>query len=757
MKRMAVEISGIVQGVGFRPFVYQLAKARCLAGWVLNDSQGVKIQAEGEEAALQDFLRALKEELPPLARMDEMKVSYLPVKGESSFTIAESRQVQASAPWVAPDTALCQACRQEMHSPEDRRYGYPFINCTNCGPRYSIVRQTPYDRKYTTMASFVQCPVCQQEYDDPASRRFHAQPNACPVCGPQYQLLDAQGRVVEGEVFAMTRKLIYQGYIVAVKGIGGYHLACCARQETAVAKLRKRKGREAKPFAVMCATLQEAEEFCQLSAEERQLLTSPARPIVLLQKRPDKELALSIAPGNGYFGVMLPYAPVHELLLQSGDIWVMTSGNSSEEPIVYQDEEAKEKLSGLADFFLVHNREIERPVDDSVARVSLGHSTLLRRSRGLAPVPVLLPERLPPLLAVGGQVKNAFCLTKEKLAFVSHHIGDLDSLKTYRYFLRELERYQQLFAVKPEAVVHDLHPEYAATQYATGLSLPSVGVQHHHAHIAGVMAEHQVTGPVLGLAFDGTGYGTDGCLWGGEFLICEYETFTRAAHFSYLPLPGGEKAIKEPWRLALWVLYNKEREDLFNLPLPFLQQLPSSWPLLMQAAEQGLNSPLTSSAGRVFDIAAVLLGYQGAVSYEGQAAIELEQLACQAVGQGFRLPYTIRETPMPQLDFSLTFQALAENLAKGMAPAILAEAFHTTVAHAVCQMTLRISRETGLQKVALSGGVWQNQNLLTKVVRMLQRSLVKIYVHRQLPANDGGLAYGQAVVGGRRLVKGMDK
>ena len=755
MKRMAMEISGIVQGVGFRPFIYHLAKDLSLAGWVCNTSAGVTLEVEGSEQALQAFVRAVREQAPPLARVDEIKTSLLPVKGETAFVIEASQQEGEGASWVAPDAAMCPACRRELFNIQDRRYGYPFLNCTHCGPRYTLVRHTPYDRKNTTMAAFTQCPACQAEYDDPSNRRFHAQPNACPVCGPHYQLVDKTGMPVKGEPLQETRKRIEQGCIVAVKGIGGYHLACCAKKPQTVKELRLRKGREAKPFAVMCAGIEEARRLCRISKAEEELLTSVSRPIVLLEKQDFCDVAEEVAPDNKDLGVMLPYAPVHELLLKDGDVWVMTSGNPSEDPIYYQEEAALKGLAPMADYFLIHNREICRPVDDSVMGVFDGKPYMIRRSRGFAPLPVPLPEGFPSLLAVGGQLKNTFCLTRGHQAFLSHHIGNLESLDTYQYYTREIQRYQELFAVTPEAVAYDLHPGYASTRYAGELNLPGEAVQHHHAHIASVMAEHRLEEPVIGVAFDGTGYGEDGCLWGGEFLLCEYHQYTRLAHCRYLPLPGGEKAVKEPWRMALWVLYNKYGDELLQWPLSFLKELPENWRLLMDAAGKGLNSPLTSSAGRLFDLAAVLLGYTGPVRYEGQAAVWLEQLAWKEKDKGTLLPYEILEEDVLKLDFVPAFDRMLQELVKGMTPGSLAESFHLTIAQAVCQTAERISRSTGVKKVALSGGVWQNRNLLLKVVRMLQMVSLEPYVHQWIPPNDGGLAFGQAMVAGKRLLMGQ--
>lgn len=750
MQRLNIKIKGIVQGVGFRPFVYNLARGLQLGGWVLNNSQGVELEIEGGDESITAFLRELQNSAPPLAIIDKVSTVQCGLKGELEFYITQSIEEGKKRAWVSPDVGTCRDCQKEIATSSDRRYGYGFTNCTNCGPRYSIIQDVPYDRSATTMKKFEMCPSCQKEYDDPSNRRFHAQPNACSICGPQYHLMSQAGKVISGDVFNETRRLIGAGNIVAIKGLGGYHLACDARNEQVVSTLRQRKSREDKPFAVMCGSSEAVSRLCTLSLAEEKIITGVKRPIVLLAKKTSYDLAESIAPGNAYLGVMLPYVPAHWLLLHADDVWVMTSGNVSDEPIAYDDQDAQERLAGIADYFLVHNRAIYQPTDDSVVRLVLDKQYILRRSRGFAPAPIRLSREVPPILAVGPEVKNAFCLTQGQFAFMSPHIGDLENLSIYTGYLQTIDHYKKLFNLEPEVVAYDLHPEYLATKYALTLELPKVGVQHHHAHIASVLAEHGLYEKVIGVAFDGTGYGGDGTLWGGEFLIADGFDFVRMGHCQYLPLPGGAKAIKEPWRLAAWVLYNLYGRDFANFNMPLSCKLSQGWELMIDATAKGINAPLTSSAGRLFDVAASILGLGTVIHYEGQAAVELELAAQKAHGRP--LPYVISEGQPRILDFMPTFASLVESVRRGENINFLAACFHNTVAHAVAQMISLISRDTGLKKVALSGGVWQNKILLIEVVGMLQQAGFKIYTNQQVPLNDGGLALGQALVAGTRIM-----
>ena len=751
MQRLRIHVKGIVQGVGFRPFVYNLARCLALGGFVLNNSQGVSIEIEGGESNVTAFLHELQNSAPPLAVIDDIFVVECVQQGIAGFYIKHSNEQGTNRAWVSPDVGTCIDCQGEIANPDDRRYRYAFTNCTNCGPRYSIIKDVPYDRDATTMADFPMCPSCQAEYDDPNNRRFHAQPNACPVCGPEYRLVSQAGEVAAHDVFNEVRRLIATGFIVAIKGIGGYHLACDARNEQAVSTLRRRKIREDKPFAVMCGSLEAVGQLCNLSAAEEKQLTGTPGPIVLLAKSKGYDLATSIAPGNAYLGVMLPYSPAHWLLLQPEDIWVMTSANVSDEPIAYDDQDALIRLADIADYFLVNNRDIHQPCDDSVVRVVMDKPYLLRRSRGFTPAPIKLSREIGSILAVGGEVKNVFCLTQGQFVFMSPHIGDLENLVTYTAYMASIAHFEKLFALQPQAVAYDLHPDYLATKYALTLPIPQVGVQHHHAHIASVLAEHGLDGKVIGVAFDGTGYGTDGTLWGGEFLVADCLEFVRVGHCQYLPLPGGAKAIKEPWRLAAWVLYNLYGKEFANFDIKLSRNLPKAWPLLMDATTKGINAPLSSSAGRLFDVAAGILGLGSVIHYEGQAAVELE-LAAQGV-HGQLLPYKISQDHSRILDFMPTFAALTEAVRQGASVNFLAACFHVTVAQAVVEMVHLIRQDTGLKTVALSGGVWQNKILLEKVVGMLQQDGFKVYSNQRVPLNDGGLALGQAIVAGARIMR----
>ncbi|GMB01772.1 carbamoyltransferase HypF [Pelosinus sp. IPA-1] len=749
MQRLTIHIHGIVQGVGFRPFVYNLAQRYHLVGWVLNNSEGVEIEIEGTSMEVSLFLQELKKTAPPLAVMDEILVTPCSLKGGDDFTIRYSLGQDTRTAWVSADIGTCADCQREIKDPKDRRYGYAFTNCTNCGPRYSIIKDVPYDRDTTTMKDFSMCPICQAEYEDPTNRRFHAQPNACPECGPHYQLLTKSGGSLSSNVFTETKRLIALGHIIAVKGIGGYHLACDARQEQAVNSLRQRKLREAKPFAVMCGSIETVKKLCEVSAEEEALLVDASRPIVLLTKKPDYDLAESIGVGTSFLGVMLPYTPLHYLLLAEDDVWVMTSGNVSDEPIAYEEQDALKKLGNIADYFLVHNREIFQPSDDSVARIVDDKRQILRRSRGFAPKPLKISREMSSILAVGGEVKNTFCLTRGPFVFMSCHMGDLENLATYQAYLAAMEHYQKLFAIHPTVVAYDLHPEYIATKYALSLDIPKVGVQHHHAHIASVLAEYGLEEQVIGVAFDGTGYGADGNLWGGEFFLADCRDFVRVGHCKYLPLPGGAKAIKQPWRMAAWVLYNLYGNEFVNFSLDVTRSLPAGWQLLMDATYKGINAPITSSAGRLFDIASGILGLCSEIHYEGQAAIVLEHAGQGEFGE--ILPYCISGESPYVLDFMPTFAALTEALRQGGKVPFLAACFHVTIADAIVTMVKRIGQDTGIKKVALSGGVWQNITMLQKVFGMLQQDGFTVYSNQQVPPNDGGLALGQAVVAGARI------
>jgi hydrogenase maturation protein HypF len=705
-ERRRYRVTGVVQGVGFRPFVYGLARREGLGGFVLNDGEGVVIEAEGRE--LDRFAAELANEAPPLARVDSVTAVALEPVGEREFRILESIPSARSA-LIPADVATCDDCLRELFDPDDRRYRYPFVNCTQCGPRFTIVREVPYDRPNTTMAGFPLCEDCRREYEDPADRRFHAEPIACPVCGPKLSMR------LEDAVEALR-----DGSIVAVKGLGGYHLACDGASEEAVARLRGRKHREDKPFALMTAR---PAELVVLDEAERELLESSERPIVLLRRRRDAPVAPSVAPGTEWLGVMLPYTPLHHLLLHDfGGALVMTSGNRSDEPIAYEDDEGRTRLAGIADAFLAHDRRIHRRCEDSVVRSGFP----LRRSRGFVPGALRLPVAAKrPLVAAGAELKSTFCVARGEEAFLSPHLGDLDSELAYRAFVTDLELYLRMLDVEPDLVAHDLHPEYLATKWALEQEAELVGVQHHHAHAAACLAEHGETGEALAVVFDGTGYGTDGTFWGGEILRCDLTAFERVAHLEPVPLPGGEAAIRQPWRMAAVHL------ERAGVPVPY-----GRWPEVR--ASLSVNAPLSSGMGRLFDAVAALLGVRHEVSYEGQAAIELEHLAGATPAD----PYAWRFGEATELVTACYLEAR-----DGRPREEVAARFHETVAAGAAEACAEAGEP---RTVVLSGGSFQNLRLLASTCRRLEEHGFRVLTHRRVPPNDGGISYGQAAIAAAR-------
>jgi hydrogenase maturation protein HypF len=755
--RMAIRAEGIVQGVGFRPFVYTLATGLGLTGHVGNDADGVFAEIEGPAAAVSKFLLALERDAPPLARIERVTATAITPRGSPSFAIAASGPAGRPNTGVSADTATCADCLRELADPADRRFGYPFINCTNCGPRFTIIRDVPYDRPLTTMAAFEMCGPCAAEYHDPADRRFHAQPTCCPACGPRLTLLDPAGTVLPGLPLARTAELLREGHVLAIKGLGGYHLAADAACEQAVAALRARKHREDKPFAVMAADLAAARRLCELDDAAAGLLTSQGRPIVLLTRRPDADVAASTAPGNRSLGIMLPYTPLHHLLLQAvGRPIVLTSGNVSDEPILFRDDEALAGLGGIADAFCVHDRAIHVRTDDSVARVFGGRPMLIRRSRGYVPEPLSVASAFPrPVLACGAELKNTFCLARDRHAFISHHIGDLENAETLRSFTEGIEHFRRLFDIDPQVVAHDLHPEYLSTKYALELTdIDLVGVQHHHAHIASCLADNGADGPVIGVAFDGTGYGADGTIWGGEFLVADLTGFERAGHLAPVPMPGGAAAIRQPWRMAAAYLDADPQSPARPAAGPETDRLDvmrrnqARWSAVVAMARKGINAPLTSSAGRLFDAAAAILGVRDAINYEGQAAVELEQLADP--GETGAYPAGIETGPPFRARGGDLLHGIIEDLAAGIVPEVIAARFHQGVAALIEAGCLLARERHGLGTVALSGGVFQNQLLLRAAVSRLQARGFRVLVHSRVPCNDGGISLGQAVVAGAR-------
>jgi len=763
VERRSITVRGTVQGVGFRPFVYSLAKRLGLGGFVRNDGGAVHIEVEGEPPRLDHFLCQLQQ-TPPLARIVDIRWQSATPHGERVFRIESSVARSADSICVSPDVATCDDCLSELFDPSNRRYRFPFINCTNCGPRLTIVVGAPYDRPQTTMASFAMCERCRSEYEDPSDRRFHAQPICCPSCGPRLEICRPSGERIEtADPLQHFAQHLRRGHIGALKGLGGYHLVCDAGDAHAVAELRRRKRRDEKPFALMVRDLAAARKVCQIDCQEQLLLESPRRPIVLLRRRHDALDAVchDVAPNNPYLGVMLPYTPLHHLLLQMfGDAaLVMTSGNRSDEPIAYLDDDAVQRLGDIADVILRHNRPIHVRCDDSVIRSVAGTELLMRRSRGFAPEPIQLPRSCSTsLLAVGGQFKATFALASEDRAVVSHHLGDLDHWNAFRQYERDITLYEQLFQISPEGVVHDLHPDYASTRYAESRAahdgLKTLPVQHHHAHMASCMAENQLDELAIGVTLDGTGYGVDEAtnepvVWGGEFLLGDYRSFRRVARLRYVPMPGGDIAVRQPWRMATAHLLDA------GCGLALLEQRISADQLriIETMLRRRCNSPLTSSAGRLFDAVAAIAGLRDHVTYEGQAAVELEWLATDVPADtlypfGFcysndpALPHVIDTRPL--------IRAVANDVLAGVAPRRIARRFHSSIVAMITETCTRLADQTGVTSVVLSGGVFMNALLTTEVSEKLQRAGLRSYRHRLVPPNDGGLSLGQIAIAAAR-------
>ncbi|MGH7874125.1 MAG: carbamoyltransferase HypF [Candidatus Binatia bacterium] len=748
-ERRHITVSGIVQGVGFRPFVHGLALKNGLAGFVLNHTAGVTIELEGEQPALNNFLTVLTEAPPPLARIESIDCSIVPPRGESEFKITSSHGDEQRSVLISPDTPTCENCLEELFGASDRRYRYPFINCTHCGPRFTIIKDVPYDRERTTMARFTMCANCAEEYHDPANRRFHAQANACPRCGPRVRLLDSQGRQsADSDAVFGAAQLLREGAILAVKGLGGYHLACNALDHDAVRRLRARKHREDKPFALMACDLRAVRELCVVAPEDEMLLSSLARPIVLLRKHENISIGAAVAPGQRRIGLMLPYTPLHHLLLADADMpLVMTSGNLSEEPIAYRDDDALSRLGQIADYFLVHDREIHTRCDDSVVRTIDRRALIIRRARGYAPQPISL--RVPfvqPVLACGAHLKNTFCLAKDRHAFLSHHIGDLENYETLDSFTQGIEHFKNLFAIEPRAVAHDLHPDYLSSKYAMAVSgVPKIGVQHHHAHIASCMAEHGLAGPVIGVAFDGLGYGEDGAIWGGEFLIADLSRYERRGHLRNVPMAGGDRAIREPWRMALSYLRDTFGKDPLSLALPGWQNIGAKKIDLVTAMiERGLNTVQTSSCGRLFDAVAAILALRHEANYEGQAAVELEAIATDGSAENY--DFDVGATRPAKIDMRPAIARIVREIRMKVPVSVIAAKFHNTIVAVITRMCRRLRDSDGLKQVCLSGGTFQNSYLLERVLPALRESGFEVYINRQVPPNDGGIALGQAAV-----------
>ncbi len=740
--------------MGFRPFIFRLARQYNLKGFVRNTSGNVEIEVEGDEEALEVFLASVRSEAPPRAQIETIETSFHSVKGYTDFEIRKSLKEDGKRQLVSPDIATCDDCRREIFSKTDRRFRYPFTNCTNCGPRFTIVKDIPYDRARTTMRPFIMCPECRREYDDAFNRRFHAQPNACPTCGPHLQLTDNHGTAMPTEdVLKTASALLKAGNILAIKGLGGFHLACDATDENAVQQLRERKNRPSKPLAVMVRDLEEAEKHCVLTPAEKRLLASPECPIVLAKWQDEtSSICKAVAPRLRVMGIMLPYTPLHHLLLNEVDRpLVMTSGNLSGEPLVKDNDEALAKLGAIADVFVLHDRDIHARCDDSVCMVEAQTPQVIRPARGYAPHPFSLPFKAKQVLACGAELKNTICLTHSDHAFLSQHIGDMENEETLRHFKSTIELYKRLFRIEPEIVAYDMHPEYIATKYALELAsrqgLKSVSVQHHHAHIASCLADNDIEGPVIGVAFDGTGYGTDDTIWGGEFLIADWQRFERVGHLEVVPMPGGEAAIKKPYRMALGYLYTLLGGNVCLEELPLDAVDPIEREVIKQQLKREINAPLTSSAGRLFDAVAALTGVQQMINYDAQAAIELEMIVANDVRETGIYPFSIDQLQeMQVVRLGELLEAIARDAKDGTPPETISLKFHRTVAQLIAEVCTLVAQSRGIDQVALSGGVFQNRLLLRLVTVALRQEGFSVLTHRLVPCNDAGISLGQAVI-----------
>lgn len=770
-RRKRIDVRGIVQGVGFRPFVFRLATELRVSGFVRNTSEGALIEVEGTRAALERFLSEIVAEKPPLAQIEDVAVSELAPSGETGFCIEDSLDEAGKFALISPDVGTCENCWQDFSNPRNRRFGYPFTNCTNCGPRYTIIRDIPYDRATTTMESFQMCAACQAEFDDPLSRRFHAQPNACPNCGPGLALVKSED-FVPGEdlnyvsrdsnknVIRNVRQSLGEGAIVAIKGLGGFHLACDAENDAAVRRLRERKRRRDKPFALMAPDIAAIESLCLLSETDRKSLLSTRRPIVILPRNNGTKISESVAPGNNTLGFMLPCSPLQYMLFRGVPdeapffrALVMTSGNLSEEPIVSRNEEAQ-RLGSVADWLVLHNRNIQTRVDDSVVRTFDGVERTIRRSRGQAPYPIDMGVDVSEILACGAEMKNTFCLTKGHYGFLSQHMGDLENYETLLFFQETVEHMKKLFRVEPRVIAHDLHPLYMSTKFAREIEgAQKIGVQHHHAHIASCMTENRIRDKVIGVALDGTGYGTDGQIWGGEFLIADLAGFERRAHFRYVAMPGADAAVRQPWRMALSYLVDTFGSERIPLQLPSLSGVPTTERALVQTIiERRVNTVNTSSCGRLFDAVASLIGLQQEITFEGQAAMALEMAAVEGISE--RYFFEIGVTDPWQIDMRPAIKTIVSDMANGVLAGTISAKFHNTVAAAILETCGRLRECEGLNRVCLSGGTFQNIYLLNRTAADLRRCGFDLYLHAKVPPNDGGISLGQAAIVNELLRRG---
>lgn len=732
-----INIQGTVQGVGFRPFVYRLAHELNIKGWIINSSEGVKIEAEGVERNVDDFLKRLRSEKPVNSIINDFKYSLTPVKNFSEFEIKESNSSSLKTALILPDLATCSDCLAEVFNPTDRRYLYPFTNCTNCGPRFSIIESIPYDRQNTTMSEFIMCDECRSEYENPLNRRFHAEPNACPKCGPQIKLYDNKKNLAESENLIKTVcEFILAGKIIALKGLGGYQLLADARNNEAVKRLRERKHREEKPFAMMFPSMEMIKKCCEVSDKEEKLLSSVQSPIVLLKKKKNDFITEEVSPSNNYHGVMLPYTPLHHILMKQLNIPIIaTSGNISDEPICINDEEVFEKLKGIADYFVTHNRKIVRQVDDSVVRVIKDKPFMIRRARGYAPYPVIFDEKVPSAIAVGGQLKNTIAISSGKNIFISQHIGDLDSKEAFHAFKKIISDFKNLYDINPVYIISDLHPDYVSTKFAQLSGINLIQVQHHYAHVLSCTAENKIEGEVLGISWDGTGYGTDENIWGGEFLKVNKDKFERFAHFKYLPLPGGEKAIKEVWRIGASLLYSvtndKEKVKKFYKDYDVSN--------ILDLINKKINSPLCSSVGRLFDGVASLIDLKQSASFEGQAAMQLENIINKDIGDSYNFEIIKSEQNNYIIDWKNVVLNIADDIENQISKQTISLKFH----NALVNIILNVCKLVGIKKIALSGGCFQNKYLIERTIDKLKEAGFDVYWQSQIPTNDAGICLGQ--------------
>ncbi len=758
-ERRKIEIRGIVQGVGFRPAVFRLAKKHNLKGSVGNDTMGVVLDIEGLPDEIDSFLKELKVNPPPLANIEKLESKKLNLKNYKEFKIIESKEQKEKTTLVSPDIATCKDCQNELLDSTDRRYLYPFINCTNCGPRFTITKELPYDRKNTTMKKFEMCERCKKEYENPQDRRFHAQPDACDVCGPHLELLDSKGKKIKGNLIEKAIEFLKNGKIVAIKGLGGFHLACNAKDKKAIKTLRERKTRPYKPFALMAKDTSVISKFVYVSKQEQELLQSPRAPIVLLEKKKTGELPDNIAPNNKFLGFMLSYTPLHILLFQKPEIievLVMTSGNKIDEPLAIDNDEAFEKLGNIADYFLIHDRDIWIGADDSIVRIIDGEPLLLRRSRGYAPQPIKSPVgSKKKIIGFGAHKHNTFSISRGDEIFMSHYIGETDNLETIKAFERGISHFINFFDIPPDIAVVDLHPEYEATKFgkkwARENNKPLIEVQHHHAHIASCLLDNDMNEKVIGVAWDGTGYGADGKIWGGEFLLADLEDYKRKAHLQYIPLPGGEMAVKEPWRMGAAYLYKTFGKDFIKLDIDFVKRLDrKKWTVIENMIDKKVNSPETSSIGRLFDAVSSIIGIRDTITYQGQAAIELEMMARDSGGEFYE--FEIREENGIYVINPLTvIQSIIEDIKNEAAADSISSKFHFGLAEMIVRVSGLLREETRINKVCLSGGVSQNMVLRKLTTERLERNDFKVYNHKNIPPNDGGISAGQVAVAMKRF------